>query len=124
VFFGLGQYGHQICFDGYDVAAYDPNSIGFPLPSSGILKNLLVSAAALSQNNPPGIQVQFQVWVNSAPTNIGCVFTLLINQQATCSDATDTAPVNTGDLVAMQMTASASPPGLTMGPMVVSFEKQ
>jgi hypothetical protein len=99
------------CFNGYTPATV----VGLPIPSAGALKNLTVASNALVGSYPP---ILVSVYVNGVLTSIGCT----INSSNTCADDTDSATVNAGDTVAVQLSASSVPAGNLS--VHVSLEKQ
>jgi hypothetical protein len=117
------------CFNGWqDVGTYGSDSFvsGFPMPSAGTLKNLTVVAYGSAQYSPsPSVQALIQVYVNGTFANLECtVIVTTVHQATPCSDSTDTAPVNAGDLITITTatpTASNAASFLTMN---VSLEKQ
>jgi hypothetical protein len=84
------------------------------MPSAGTLANLTVAS-----NVNSAYPIAVSVYINGVATKIGCTITT----PNTCTDTTDTANVNAGDTVAVQL--SGQPPALG-GTLSVhaSLEKQ
>jgi hypothetical protein len=99
------------CFNGYTPTTV----VGLPIPSAGTLQNLTVASNALVGSYPP---ILVSVYINGVVTNIGCT----INSSNTCADNTDSAAVNPGDRVAVELSASSVPAGNLS--VHVSLEKQ
>lgn len=117
--------GNPNCFNGLSASA---TVSGLPLPSSGILQNLIVQA--FGSSSASGMQAQIQVYVSSSPTNINatnlsCTFTFG-NQPSgsfgSCSDTTDKVSVAAGDSISVQMTTPAIRGAAVW--LAVSVEKQ
>ena len=85
------------CFNGYTPATV----VGLPIPSAGTLSNLTVAS-----NLNGAYPVSVSVYVNGVVTSIGCTITT-----SACTDNQDTASVQPGDRVAVQLSASSVPVG-------------
>jgi hypothetical protein len=70
LFFGLGANHDTSCFNGLSAAdTTGSQNTGLPMPSAGILRNLiLVAYQPTSSPAPPAYQITVQLWVNSSPT--------------------------------------------------------
>ena len=97
------------CFNGLTPAAV----VGLPMPSAGTLKNLTVAS-----NSAASYQVTVQVYVNGVASSIGCTFVA----GAGCADNANTAAVNAGDRVAVQLSNTNLLPGALA--VHASLEKQ
>ena len=122
-----GIYPPGVCFTGPLPGDTSGNNIGLPLPSGGILQNLTLVAYFVG--NPPvtSFQVEAQVWINFAETNLSCTITVPSTgfQQASCSDMLDTVAVNAGDLLSVAMTTPVPVNAeVQFLNMAVSLEKQ
>jgi hypothetical protein len=96
------------------------------MPSGGILKNLAVLASLGKVSAwpfvPPPLQMQVQVAVNFATTNLTCTVTITAYPGAfRCSDVVDTVSVNAGDLVSLVTTTPVANGAIPF--MNISFEK-
>jgi len=126
----LGNLGGTGCFNGLNPASPpQPGGVnltlGLPMPSGGVLKNLTL--VGYSVQSGASFQIQVQVWVNFVATNMACTMTVAtLFQTTSCSDPVDTVNVNPADTVSVVMTAVS--PGGTQGvsapAMYVSLEKQ
>ena len=96
------------CFNGYTPAAV----VGLPVPSAGTLLNLTVAS-----NLNGAYPVSVNVYINGVITSIGCTITT-----SACTDNQDSASVQPGDRVAVQLSASSVPLGQLS--VHASLEKQ
>ena len=85
---------------------------GLPMPSMGTLKNLQV--LGLKQGDV------VSVYVNGTATQITCTLPTGGGPGGTCSDATHSAPVKAGDLVAVEANTTSATPNY----MQVALEKE
>jgi hypothetical protein len=98
------------CFNSYTPATV----VGLPITSAGTLKNLTVASNATGSYST----ITVNVYVNGLVTTMSC--TLAPNSK--CADNTDTATVNAGDTVAVQLSATSVPAGTLS--VHASIEKQ
>jgi len=107
-FFLLGDTNGSACFNA------DSPTIGLPLPSAGILKNLtMVARIQDSGNTPAMVHVDITVNVNSVPTALTCAVDTLgspLGTKASCSDTLHRVSVHAGDQVTVQMSTPVLPP--------------
>jgi hypothetical protein len=107
------------CLNGWGVSA----RAGLVIPSSGILRNLIVTGAVDPNNLDPTISVQ--IFVNYVESALACTLTLPTGNatlaQISCSDSTDSVSVNAGDIVQVSL-STTTPTRLALQVLNVALE--
>jgi len=132
LFTGLGWNDGSLswCFNGGNGADTSGFTTGAPITSSGVLKNLWLTAICFDDGYPSHnctlpLELTAQVWINSVATPLTCTVTLkAMGQAVKCADTTDIVPVSAGDT--LSISASTPTPEAVTEPlrMNVSVEKQ